>query len=217
MVGQMNQRYPGYDVQSKRQGPSWNEPTRRVIDTRVSVPDQPRFFDSTQWLVLRAVCARIVPQPSNRSPVPLAALVDSKAFHRHGDGYRDARLPPLPQAWRSGLAALNAEAQTLHGKAFVQLSDHEQDALLAAMQKGQLHHPAWGAMPPKVFFSERVVHDITAAYYSHPTAWNEIGFGGPASPRGYVRPEANARDAWEPAEAKPDDEGKARELNHRVR
>ena len=25
------------------------------------------------------------------------------------------------------------------------------------------------------------------AFYSHPWAWNEIGFGGPAYPRGYMR------------------------------
>jgi len=28
---------------------------------------------------------------------------------------------------------------------------------------------------------------ILAAFYSHPWAWNEIGFGGPAYPRGYIR------------------------------
>ena len=30
----------------------------------------------------------------------------------------------------------------------------------------------------------RLVADIVKAYYAHPTSWNEIGFGGPASPRG---------------------------------
>ena len=28
---------------------------------------------------------------------------------------------------------------------------------------------------------------IVGAFYSHPWAWNEIGFGGPAYPRGYMR------------------------------
>ena len=28
---------------------------------------------------------------------------------------------------------------------------------------------------------------ILAAFYSHPWAWNEIGFGGPAYPRGFMR------------------------------
>jgi hypothetical protein len=37
------------------------------------------------------------------------------------------------------------------------------------------------------FFSGRVLHDVCSAYYSHPRAWSEMGFSGPANPRGYVR------------------------------
>ena len=37
-------------------------------------------------------------------------------------------------------------------------------------------------MPCKLFFEQRVLQDIPSAYYAHPVAWNEIGFGGPASP-----------------------------------
>lgn len=32
-----------------------------------------------------------------------------------------------------------------------------------------------------------VMRGVLSAFYSHPWAWNEIGFGGPAHPRGYVR------------------------------
>ena len=28
---------------------------------------------------------------------------------------------------------------------------------------------------------------VLSCFYSHPWAWNEIGFGGPAYPRGYSR------------------------------
>ena len=31
------------------------------------------------------------------------------------------------------------------------------------------------------------MRSMLAAFYSHPWAWNEIGFGGPAYPRGYAR------------------------------
>ena len=31
------------------------------------------------------------------------------------------------------------------------------------------------------------MRSVLAAFYSHPWAWNEIGFGGPAYPRGYMR------------------------------
>ena len=38
------------------------------------------------------------------------------------------------------------------------------------------------------------------AFYSHPWAWNEIGFRGPAYPRGYLNPGVNAREKWEVAD-----------------
>ncbi|MBF8643739.1 gluconate 2-dehydrogenase subunit 3 family protein [Pseudomonas luteola] len=213
MIGK---RYPGYDVQSKRQTPSWNEATRRAIDERLALPQEPRFFNAKEWEILNAVCARILPQPNDRPPVPVAAMVDAKVFGRRGDGYRDARLPPLHEAWRRGLTALDTEAKARYNHSFAQLAEHEQDGLLAAMQTDDLNHPAWGGMPAAAFFSHRLVHDITNAYYGHPTAWNDIGFGGPASPRGYVRLSENTRDPWEAAEAKPGLEHQALELNRRV-
>jgi hypothetical protein len=38
------------------------------------------------------------------------------------------------------------------------------------------------------------------AYYSHPSAWNEIGFGGPAYPRGYLNLGVDRREKWEVAD-----------------
>ena len=41
------------------------------------------------------------------------------------------------------------------------------------------------------------------AFYSHPLAWNEIGFPGPAYPRGYKNPGMDAREPFEVADALP--------------
>jgi hypothetical protein len=38
---------------------------------------------------------------------------------------------------------------------------------------------------------------VLGAFYSHPWAWNEIGFGGPAYPRGYARLGPGQREHWE--------------------
>jgi hypothetical protein len=72
-------------------------------------------------------------------------------------------------------------------------------------------------MRPSYFFKHRMARDIVLAYYAHPTAWSEIGYGGPASPRGYVRLDYNERDPWEAAEAGHDDEQSVRRINHNVR
>jgi hypothetical protein len=43
-----------------------------------------------------------------------------------------------------------------------------------------------------------------------------MGFGGPASPRGYVRMGLDRRDPWEAAESKPDEEYHALRENQGV-
>jgi hypothetical protein len=200
----MSRLYPDYDVLSKRWTESWNETTRQVIDRRLGVPREPRFFSSTEWRTLNAVCDRIMPQPKDRPPVPLAAYVDQKITDRLLDGYRYAQLPPQGEAWQRGLAALEQSANDAYGCSFHDLPPEWQDMLLRRMQQGELVGDAWGGMPCKLFFDHRVIPDITHAYYAHPTSWNEIGFGGPASPRGYVRMGLDRRGPWDAAEARPE-------------
>jgi hypothetical protein len=62
-----------------------------------------------------------------------------------------------------------------------------------------------------------MAHDIVLAYYAHPSAWSEIGWGGPASPRGYVRLDFNDRDPWEAVEVGSDDDAAVRRINRHVR
>lgn len=215
----MAERFPGYDVLRKRNSPSWNAQTRAVIEARLAIAaDQPIFLTAAEWDTLRAICNRIVPQPADRAdPVPIAAMVERKLQEGAKEGYRDARLPPLRAAWRQALQAIDAEAGAHHGQRFHRLTPQQQDALLKDVQMGEVRHDAWQGLPPALFFSKRLLHDIAGTYYTHPTAWNEIGFGGPASPRGYVRLDFDRRDPWEAAEARPGHEAEARDLNERIR
>jgi hypothetical protein len=210
-------RYPGYDVLNKRDTVSWDNATRAVIDARLAVSSDPAFFNSVEWRALIALCACIVPQRSDASQIPVAALVDAKLSANHSDGYRDARLPRLRDAWRRGLAALDAESRKRFELPFASLGEEPQIALLKAMQAGDGHADNWQGMPSNLFFSERVLHDICGAYYSHPYAWSQIGFGGPANPRGYVRMTVDRRDPWEAVEASDGDEGNARKENQHAR
>ena len=210
-------RFPGYDVLAKRDTLSWNEVTRRAIDRRLAVSRRPTFFSGEEFSTLEALCDRILPQPADRDdPVPLAAYVDDRIARGQIDGYRFNKLPPQDEAWKIGLVAVDQDARSRHGAPFRDLSRADRDALLTEMQQGKLDGEHWQGMPSKLFFEKRVVHDIAGAYYAHPTAWNEIGFGGPASPRGYVRLDANRRDPWEAAEGKPGEEAKALQENRRV-
>ena len=209
-------RYPGYDVLAKRNTPSWNEKTREVIDARVGIEPGPQFFQADEWRTLDAVCDRVMPQPRGRPRVPIAALVDRQMLKGKTKGYRLADMPQPGEAWKRALAALGEAALREHGRAFAELTAADQDSLLRHMQDGTLQAEALHGMPAKTFWESHVNHDLICSYYSHPESWSEMGWGGPASPRGYVRLDLDKRDPWEPVEAKPGEEAKAERENKRV-
>jgi hypothetical protein len=194
-------RFPGYDVLKKRDTPSWNEQTRQVVDKRLHEIPPRRFFTPEQWAMLEAIADRIVPQsgPANER-VPIALFVDHKLASGRSDGYRFADMPEMGEAWRRGLAAIDDESCLRFGASFVELMPGRQDDVLRLVQEGAVRSPRWHGLPPSQFFKSRLVKDIVNVYYAHPKAWNEIGFGGPASPRGYVRLGFDRHDPWEAEE-----------------
>jgi hypothetical protein len=72
--------------------------------------------------------------------------------------------------------------------------------VVEAFSRGELHGEVWDDLPPSQAWSV-VMRAVLSAFYSHPWAWNEIGFGGPAYPRGYARLGAGQRESWEGAPA----------------
>ncbi|HQT77867.1 MAG TPA: gluconate 2-dehydrogenase subunit 3 family protein, partial [Rhodopila sp.] len=137
----MPDRYPGYDVLSKRQTPSWNEQTRRVIDQRLAVPREPRFFTEHEFATVGVLANHIVPQPKHRPPIPVAPLVDTKLLEDKQDGYRQEGMPREREAWQRGIRALDAEAESAHGGPFRALHAEQQLELMKRMEKGDLHNP----------------------------------------------------------------------------
>lgn len=215
----MVDRYPGYDVMRKRDGVSWNDKTREVIDRRLAqAADDRGKLPESRWQTLTALCECILPQADrNRKPIPVAAAIAANIGKDVSEGYRDRRLPAFRQAWERGLDALQDEARRRHGEDFPALAGLQKQALLSDIAEGSTVSPVWGDMPAALFFSSRVLHDLVSIYYAFPAAWNEIGFGGPASPRGYVRLGFDRRDPWEASEAKPGAEQQARLENARQR
>lgn len=193
--------FPTYDVLDKWTSPSWNDKTREVVGKRLKqVPDR-RFFSEAEWGTLIAVCNRLIPQPDRPdAPVPIVPFIDQKLFENRGDGYRHAAMPPQGEAWRRGVAAIDDEARVRWHRGFRELAHNQQDAVLRAIQHGDVLSQAWRDLPPQRFFISLLLNEVVGIYYAHPAAWSEIGFGGPASPRGYVRLGFDRRDSWEARE-----------------
>lgn len=200
MTQGFRQRFPGYDVLDKWDSPSWNERTREVIAERIEQVPPRRFLDEEEWRILEAICDRLLPQPDRPARVPIVPFIDKKLHENEGDGYRFEGMPPMREAWRRGIAAIDAECRERHGKGFRDLADDLKDATLRAVQLGDVRSELWHGLPPKRFFNGLLLKETAVIYYAHPAAWSEIGFGGPASPRGYVRLGFDRRDPWEAEE-----------------
>jgi len=195
-------RFPGYSTLDKRKSPSWNEATRFVVEKRLYSPPQRRFFTQEEWPILVAVCDRIIPQSGDR--VPIENFVDEKMLENQGDGYQNAGEPSMQEMWRRGLRALNQEAQLRFGQALTDLPGGRQDDVLHMVQRGDVRAPEWAEVSAEGFFKGRILHDVITYYYAHPKGWDEMGFGGPASPRGYVRMGFDRHDPWDAVPAKAD-------------
>ncbi|MGN6573025.1 MAG: gluconate 2-dehydrogenase subunit 3 family protein [Pseudolabrys sp.] len=191
--------YPDYDVLAKWRSPSWNEQTRDVVAQRLHDVPPRRFLTETQFATLDAVCDRVMPQPErDDDKVPIAPFIDARLHANRTSGTRYEPLPTMRECWRRGLDAIEAEAQHHFRRAYVALDPAEQDLILHAMNKGETEAPAWGPhLPAKKFMRHELLQVIVETYYAHPAAWSEVGFGGPASPRGYVRLQPNRHDSWE--------------------
>jgi hypothetical protein len=189
-----------YDVLDKRDSPSWNDQTREAVRQRLEEVPKRRFLSPEQWALLEAICARLMPQPEREEPVPIVPWIDDMLHRNAGPGYRYADMPPMRDAWRQGLDAIAGEARNRHGTSFEELPPEEQDALLTDVQHNRVESRYWGDLPAGGFFLHQLLKQVVAVYYSHPSAWSEIGFGGPASPRGYARLGFDERDPWEAKE-----------------
>ena len=89
-------------------------------------------------------------------------------------------------------------AQEVYQSAFPALTVTSQEELLQSLSEGKpsAARNLWAQMNVKRFWS-LLMSDACSAYYAHPWAWNEVGFGGPSYPRGYMRLEKGEPEPWE--------------------
>jgi Gluconate 2-dehydrogenase subunit 3 len=193
-------RYTDYDVLEKWDTPSWDDKTREVIRQRLAEIPPRRFLTEAEWQTLESICARLVPQPERSNPIPIVPWIDDKLHQDRRDGFRYDDMPPLREAWRLGLEGIDQESRRQFGTEFRSLSEARQDEVLRTIQTGDVHSGVWARLPAQRFFRIVLLKEVVGEYYAHPAAWSEVGFGGPASPRGYVRLGVNQRDPWEARE-----------------
>ncbi len=187
-----NLRFPGFDVLDQQK--HWDPVTAGVVLERISNVRDFRFFTPDEQAVATVLCDRLLGQ-SGDDRIPLAAMIDARLAEAQTDGWRYADMPEDGQAWRDTLAALRADG-------FAAATEKEQDALIQAVQDAD---GDWHGLPATRVWSLWTRYACTA-FYSHPAAWSEMGFSGPAYPRGYKNTGVDRREPFEVRDARPDED-----------
>jgi hypothetical protein len=130
--------------------------------------------------------------------IPILSILDERLYKNSLNGFRYEDMPPDQEAYRLGAMAIEEMAHLRFGESFPALTVHRQELILKSLHDGKPEpdHAVWQRMPVHRFWA-MLMEDCVTAYYSHPWAWDEIGFGGPAYPRGYMRLENGLPEPWE--------------------
>ena len=191
--GSAEERFLGFDVLD--QAHTWDSVTTGVVLGRLG-PVQPiRFFSPEEEPTARALLDRLLAQDDDPK-IPVLEMIDMRLLERQGDGYRYENMPEDWEAWRRSIAGLDADARANYGQPFWDITATKQMQIIEAVQALD---GDWHGMPAPLVFSLWLRY-ACSAFYSHPWAFNEIGFGGPAYPRGYKNLGVDRRENWEVAE-----------------
>jgi hypothetical protein len=193
-------RYPDADILAQRE--HWDDATRHLVLDRVHNVPAFQHFSEHARATLEALCERVIPQ-ADRPPdrrVPIAPWIDQRYGTVSPEGFQFDDMPSNKEAWDQGLAGLDETATTLFGHPFVDLEADQQDQVLWAIREGNPPGDVWQRMPARRWWIYVALRQISGVYYAHPYAWDEIGFGGPAYPRGYFALNDGEPEPWEPRE-----------------
>lgn len=193
-------RYPGFDVLA--QAERWDPTTRAMVRGRLGLLPAVRFFTPAEEAAAHALFDQLLYQ-REEPRVPIVQMVDARLAEMQTDGWHYTGMPTDDQAWRNSLAALDEDARAQHASTFAECTWDQQQALLQAVQ--DCDTARWHDMVAVHVWSLWSRYACTA-FYSHPWAWNEIGFAGPAYPRGYKNLGVDKLEPFEVRDVHPGDD-----------
>ncbi|KIL38815.1 hypothetical protein SD70_23805 [Gordoniibacillus kamchatkensis] len=195
-----NSKYPTYDVMEQQE--HWDEHTRSIVSSRLVREHGYRFLTTVEAETLRAWCPLLVDDTRADIIQYVLCHIDETLEKNKGESQRKPGVPPERELLRSGLKAMEQAALSAHGRNFFHLDEETRRKLLTELSQADAEPSSvWNGVPQKELFG-KVLALTVESYYSHPTVWSEIGYGGPAYPRGYVRTNIGQLDPWE-AKAEP--------------
>ena len=190
-------RFPGFDVMG--QATHWDAATAAVVEARLLAPPPIRFFTAAEEGIARALFDQLLDQ-REEPRVPIVNMVDARLVDGETDGWHYEGMPIDSQSWQQSLAGLTADCEAQFAVPFPEAGRESQRAVLRGIQNHD--SSPWHGLDAGHVWNLWMRYACTA-FYSHPWAWEEIGFAGPSYPRGYKNLGVDRREPFEVADAHP--------------
>ncbi|MEH7238717.1 gluconate 2-dehydrogenase subunit 3 family protein [Bacillus sp. JJ1562] len=189
--------YPDFNVMDEEK--HWDSHTQEIVGKRI----QTQSFYPLQYLTkqeantLTQLCSILLDDDRDSVIAFVVHHFDSTLQASIGESQRKVGVPKQSVLIRDGLALLDQVCKKQYGSLFDLLTDGTKKDVVSDLLQEKIHLKSNLKTIPVKDFMEKITSETTAAYYSHPTIWSEIGYAGPAYPRGYVRSELGLTDPWE--------------------
>ncbi|MFD0871679.1 Uncharacterised protein [Chlamydia abortus] len=187
--------YPTYDVMREKE--HWDKHTRAIVEDRLDPEPEYRYLSLPEAETLRAVCSILAGDYRNEPIRFVLSHIDRHLHSNIGEGQRKQGVPPVRILIKQAIQAFDFMAMSRWQTPFHQLKEDQQRQIMIELSENRADPPyVWTGLPQTEVFNKLLTLTVEA-YYSHPLIWSEIGYGGPAYPRGYIRTAIGQLDPWE--------------------
>jgi hypothetical protein len=189
--------YPTFDVMEESM--KWDVHTKTIVNARLIREHAYGYVTVVEAETLRAWCSLLMDDHRGEIIQYVINHIDQVLSENRGEGHRKVDTPPLRLLLRQGLKAIDETGWIANSQPFFQLDETNQRSIMLQISNDS-YPPTknWGGIPQKILF-QKLLQLCVEAYYAHPLVWSEIGFGGPAYPRGYALHRPDQLESWEAA------------------
>lgn len=187
--------YPSYHVMDQKD--HWDDHTQKVVGSRLTSQLEHRFLTTLEAETLKRIAGDLVNEDREEIIKYIVDYMDQTLSSEWGEGQRKVGVPKAQVLVREGLKAIDKSAEKQYGLQLLALDSPSRLHLLEQLSENQVAPVEdWQPLSQVEVFKKLLSMSIEA-YYSHPTIWSEMGYGGPAYPRGYIRTQLGQLDPWE--------------------
>lgn len=190
-------RYPSFQVMDERE--EWDPHTQIIVTNRLMEPQPCTLLSWVEHCLLMQICSALVDEKREEVVLYLLAHIDQSLSSTAGEGERKAGLPNQKKLILDGIQYLSVYIAPDNVEDASAYEIESVSVLLQQVCEGRAAIDLWPSELQREWFV-RLLNLTVEAYCSHPQVWSEMGYAGPAYPRGYVRGDIGRLDPWEAKE-----------------